>query len=133
MAEEKKNSSGIFKNLTIILSSIVCFGVALAGIILAFLAISKTKTPQTWMMFWIYLGVAVVYVIWLVIFLAFIGMNKKALVVGIINVILTGVLGGIFFFFWNPDPMHNPGFLEEEIKNKKDNSFDSVLGVSNPE
>ena len=115
MAEEKKNSSGIFKNLTIILSSIVCFGVALAGIILAFLAISKTKTPQTWMMFWIYLGVAVVYVIWLVIFLAFIGMNKKALVVGIINVILTGVLGGIFFFFWNPDPMHNPGFLEEEI------------------
>ena len=133
MANEKKNSSGLFKNLTIIFSSIVCFGAALAGVILAIMAISKAKTPQTWAMFWIYLAVAVVYVIWLVIFLAFIGMNKKVWVLGILNLIFTAVIGGIFFIFWNPDPLHNPGFLEEEQKNKKDNSFDKVLGDKDAE
>ena len=77
MAKEKKNLSGLFKNLTIIFSSIVCFGAALAGLILAIMTISKGKTEQNWRMFWIYIAIAVVYVIWLVIFLAFIGINKK--------------------------------------------------------
>lgn len=133
MAKEKKNLSGLFKNLTIIFSSIVCFGAALAGLILAIMTISKGKTEQNWRMFWIYIAIAVVYVIWLVIFLAFIGINKKVWVLGILNIIFTAVIGGIFFLFWVPDPLHNPGFLEEEIKNKKDNSFDSVLGVKDAE
>ena len=133
MAKEKKNLSGLFKNLTIIFSSIVCFGTALAGLILAIMTISRGKTEQNWRMFWIYIAIAVVYVIWLVIFLAFIGINKKVWVLGILNIIFTAVIGGIFFIFWKPDPLHNPGFLEEEIKNKKDNSFDSVLGVKDAE
>ena len=133
MAKEKKNLSGLFKNLTIIFSSIVCFGTALAGLILAIMTISRGKTEQNWRMFWIYIAIAVVYVIWLVIFLAFIGINKKVWVLGILNIIFTAVIGGFFFLFWVPDPLHNPGFLEEEIKNKKDNSFDSVLGVKDAE
>ena len=132
MANEKKNHSGLFKNLTIIFTSIFCFGAALAGVIYAIMAISKAKTPQTWTMFWVYIGVAIAYIIWLVIYLAFIGMNKKVWVLGILNFLFT-IIGGIFFIFWVPDPLHNPGFLEEEQKNKKDNSFDKVLGVKDAE
>ena len=132
MAGEKKNSSGLFKNLTIIFTSIFCFGAALAGVIYAIMAISKAKTPQTWTMFWVYIGVAIAYIIWLVIYLAFVGMNKKVWVLGILNFLFT-IVGGIFFIFWTPDPLHNPGFLEEEQKNKKDNSFDKVLGVKDAE
>ncbi|MBO4855793.1 MAG: hypothetical protein J5511_00270 [Bacilli bacterium] len=132
MAEEKKNSSGLFKNLTIIFTSIFCFAAAAAGIVKAIMAISKVKSPQTWTEFWIYIAVAVAYLIWLVIYLAFVGMNKKVWVLGILNILFT-IIGGIFFIFWKPDPLHNPGFLEEEQKNKKDNSFDKVLGVTDAE
>ena len=129
--KEKKDLRNVFKNLTIIFSSVVCFGVAIALIVLAIMAVSR-KTPN-WTVFWIYIGAAAVEVIWIVIFLAFIGMNRKVLVVGILNLLFTGIIGGIFFIFWTPDPLHNPGFLEEEQKNKKDNSFDKVLGVKDAE
>ena len=129
--KEKKDLRNVFKDLTIIFSSVVCFGVAIALIVLAIMAVSS-KTPN-WTVFWIYIGAAVLEVIWLVIFLAFIGMNKKHLVVGILNLIFAGIIGGIFFFFWKPNPEHDPGFLEKANEDKKDNSFDSLLGVHNEE
>ena len=86
---------------------------------------------KAWLLFALWVVLAVLAFALAITQLCFLGVNKKYFFYFIPSVLFVSIVGGITYAIWKVDPTHNPGYVPQAEKHEQ--ALDSVLGISEEE